>query len=110
GGATGPAAGTSGTARPFSDGVLVRPDLLYTPLHSATSYGDAAEVNAATIRLFDKLVCRPGANAYTVNDSWKATVGYPAASAQYGAPNSQIVSCDASGGKYVLDKAVFRNS
>jgi hypothetical protein len=110
GGAAGPATGTSGTARPFSDAVLVRPVLLYAPLHSATSYGDASEVNAATMRLFDKLACRPGPNAYTVNDSWKATVGYPAASAPYGAPNSQIVSCDASGGKYVLDKAVFRDS
>ncbi|MCW2930224.1 MAG: protein translocase subunit SecD, partial [Actinomycetia bacterium] len=37
-------------------------------------------------------------------------VGYSAASAQYSAPNSQIVSCDASGGKYVLGKAVFRDS
>jgi preprotein translocase subunit SecD len=61
------------------------------------------------LKLFDKLVCKPGPNAYTVNDSWKATVGYTGANSAttYDDTNSQIVSCDPSGGKYVLDNAVF---
>jgi preprotein translocase subunit SecD len=61
------------------------------------------------MKLFDKLVCKPGANAYTVDPSWKATVGYSDANSAstYDNTNGQIVSCDASGGKYVLDKAVF---
>jgi preprotein translocase subunit SecD len=61
------------------------------------------------MKLFNKLVCKPGPNANTVDNSWKATVGYSGANAAttYDDTNSQIVSCDASGGKYVLDKAVF---
>jgi len=110
GGPAGPATETTSTAKPFSDVLLVRPVLWYAPLHSATGYGDATAVSAATMKLFDKLKCTPGPNAYTVNDSWKATVGYSAASAHYDEPGSQIVACDASGGKYVLDKAVFRDS
>jgi hypothetical protein len=110
GGAASPATGTASTAKPFSDVLLVRPVLLHAPLHSATSYGDATKVSAATMRLFDKLKCTPGPSAYTVNDSWKATVGYSAAPARYDEANSQVVACDASGGKYVLDKAVFRDS
>ena len=85
----------------------MRPVLYFTPLHSATGYGDASEVNAATMKLFHKLVCRPGPNAYTVDSSWKGTVGYSGARAPYDDPSRQIVSCDASGDKYVLDKAVF---
>jgi preprotein translocase subunit SecD len=64
-------------------------------------------VNAATQKLFNKLVCTPGANATTVNDSWKATVGYTEAGDQWDVPTSQIVSCDASGNKYVLGPTVF---
>jgi preprotein translocase subunit SecD len=59
------------------------------------------------LKLFNKLKCTPGPNANTVDPSWKATAGYSDAQAQYDDPNTQIVSCDASGGKYVLDKAVF---
>ena len=64
-------------------------------------------MNAATQKLFNELVCTPGANATTVNDSWKATVGYTEAGDQWDNPNSQIVSCDASGDKYVLGPTVF---
>lgn len=105
-----PTEGTASAARPLSNVFLVRPVLLRVPQGSATRYGDAAKVNAATMKLFDKLTCTPGPNAYTVDDSWKATAGYSAASAQYDEASSQVVACDASGGKYVLDKAVFRDS
>jgi preprotein translocase subunit SecD len=55
--------------------------------------------------LFDRLTCRPGTNARAVSDSWKATVGYTPT--RWNAPDSQVVSCDAAGGKYVLGKAVI---
>jgi len=88
-----------------------------TPTASATAsppapattiqYGDATKVSAATIKLFGKLKCTPSKDPNTVDDSWKKTVGYTDVTAQYNDINSQIVSCDASGTKYVLDKAVF---
>ena len=73
---------------------------------STTYFGNAGLVNAATMRLFHKLRCTPGSNG-NVNDAWKATVSYTPQQAQWDDVGSQIVSCDASGGKYVLDKAVF---
>jgi preprotein translocase subunit SecD len=72
-----------------------------------TTYGDASKVNAATKALFDKLVCKPGPNSTTANDSWKKTVGYGQDGVAYNDVNSQIVSCDPTGMKYVLAPAVF---
>lgn len=72
-----------------------------------TTYGDSSKVNAATMKLFDKLVCKPGPNSTTVDDSWKATVGYTLSADQYDDTSSQIVSCDPTGMKYVLGPAVF---
>jgi len=72
-----------------------------------TTYGDASKVNAATKALFDKLVCKPGPNSTTVNDSWKKTVGYGQDGVAYNDVNAQIVSCDPTGMKYVLAPAVF---
>jgi preprotein translocase subunit SecD len=62
------------------------------------------------MKLFNKLVCKPGPNANTVDPNWKATVGYTVQGDQWDDLNSQIVSCDASGTKYVLDKAVFKGT
>jgi preprotein translocase subunit SecD len=81
-----------------------------TPSTSATtSFGDSSKVDAATLKLFNKLVCKPGANAYTVDNNWKSSVGYTDANAPstYDNPDIQTVSCNASGDKFVLDKAVF---
>src|SRR5215469_2299529 len=79
-----------------------------TPTATApTTYGDASKVNAATKALFAKLVCKPGLNSTTVNDSWKKTVGYGQDGVAYNDINSQIVSCDPSGNKYALAPAVF---
>jgi preprotein translocase subunit SecD len=82
-----------------------------TPTASADTgpFGDTSKVNAATMKLFDKLVCKPGANANSFDPSWKGTVGYTGANSAttFDNPNGQTVSCDSSGGKYVLDKAVF---
>jgi len=72
-----------------------------------TTYGNASLVNAATMKLFDKLVCKPGPNSTTVDNSWKATVGYTLGGDQYDDDSSQIVSCDPTGMKYVLGPAVF---
>jgi preprotein translocase subunit SecD len=72
-----------------------------------TTYGDASKVNAATKALFNKLVCKPGPNSTTVNDSWKQTVGYGQDGVAYNDVNAQIVSCDPTGMKYVLAPAVF---
>ena len=106
---TGPAS-TSGMAS--GAGIpLARPVLLESPQGSAKEYGDAHLVNAATLRLFHRLACTPVPSALSgvaTNDAWKATVGYTAA--QWNAPGSEVVSCDASGGKYVLGKAVVLGS
>jgi preprotein translocase subunit SecD len=77
------------------------------PQSATVTYGDTSKVNAATLKLFNKTKCTPSTNPNLVNDSWKKTAGYTDAAAQYNDINGQIVSCDASGTKYVLDKAVF---
>jgi len=76
---------------------------------STTYFGNASLVNAATMKLFSKLRCTPGSNG-NVKDAWKSTVGYTPQQAQWDDVGSQIVSCDASGGKYALDKAVFKGT
>jgi preprotein translocase subunit SecD len=76
-----------------------------------TTYGNASAVSAATMKKFDALVCKPGPNQYTVDDSWKSTVpGYTENDSPWDNPNSQTVSCDASGSKFVLDKAVVQGN
>jgi preprotein translocase subunit SecD len=72
-----------------------------------TTYGNSSLVNAATLKLFNQLVCKPGPNSTTVNDSWKSSVGYTLNRDQYDDTTSQIVSCDPSGMKYALGPAVF---
>jgi preprotein translocase subunit SecD len=72
-----------------------------------TTYGDSSKVNAATLKLFNQLVCKPGPNSTTVNDSWKSSVGYTLNRDQYDDTSSQIVSCDPTGMKYALGPAVF---
>ena len=110
---TGPASTptlTPGTAR--GTGIpLARPVLLESPHGSAKEYGDAHLVNTATLRLFQRLTCTPvpgGLSGAATNDAWKAAVGYTAA--QWNAAGREVVSCDASGGKYVLGKAVVLDS
>jgi len=110
---TGPASTptlTPGTAR--GAGIpLARPVLLESPQGSAKEYGDAHLVNSATLRLFHRLTCTPVPNSLSgvvTNDAWKGTVGYTAA--QWNDAGSEVVSCDASGGKYVLGKAVVLDS
>ncbi|HET9079444.1 MAG TPA: protein translocase subunit SecD [Trebonia sp.] len=85
-----------------------------TPTSTSTSAasaanGDPSLVNAATMKLFNKLVCTPGPNATTVNDNWKQSVGYTDAADQWDT-NSQIVSCDPSGNKYVLGPIIFEGT
>ncbi len=77
---------------------------------NSVAYGDSALVNAATAKLFDKEVCRPGGSAGMVNPSWQNTVGYSQQGDQWAALNRQIVSCDSSGTKYVLGQAVYVGS
>jgi preprotein translocase subunit SecD len=77
---------------------------------STTTYGNSSLVNAATMKLFDKLVCKPGPNSTTVDDNWKATVGYTLGQDQYDDASSQIVSCDPTGMKYVLGPAIFEGT
>jgi preprotein translocase subunit SecD len=73
------------------------------------TYGDARLVNAATMQLFDKEVCKPG-RAGTVDPGWQQTVGYSPAGDQWGNLKGQIVSCDSSGTKYVLGQAAYVGS
>ena len=83
-----------------------------TPTAAApTTFGDASAVNAATKKLFDKLVCKPGPNANTVNDNWKSTVpGYTEGKSPWDTLGNQTVSCDSSGTKYVLGPAVVKGT
>jgi preprotein translocase subunit SecD len=77
----------------------------------ATKYGDQSKVNAQTMKLFNKLVCTPSKNgSTTVDESWKATVGYTDAGDQWDNPASQIVSCDSLGTKYVLGPTVVEGT
>ena len=77
---------------------------------ASTATGDASKVNAATMKLFNKMVCVPGKNSVTVQESWKATVGYSEKGDQWDDPTSQIVSCDPNGTKYVLGPTVFEGT
>ena len=92
----------------------VRPVYLeapYVPPSAASAnpvtYGDAGLVSAATLKLFDKEVCKPGRDAGTVDPNWQQTVGYSLAGDQWDNLNGQIVSCDSSGTKYVLGQAAY---
>jgi preprotein translocase subunit SecD len=92
----------------------VRPVYLeapYVPPSAASAnpvtYGDAGLVNAATMKLFDKEVCKPARDAGPVDPGWQQTVGYSLAGDQWNNLKSQIVSCDSSGTKYVLGQAVY---
>jgi preprotein translocase subunit SecD len=62
------------------------------------------------MKLFNKMVCKPGPNSTTVDNSWKATVGYSESGDQWDVPGNQIVSCDPNGTKYVLGQTVFEGT
>jgi preprotein translocase subunit SecD len=66
---------------------------------SASALGDASLVNKQTLALFNKVQCTPGDTT-----KWKQQAGYTTPE-DYDNPNVQIISCDSSGGKYVLDVA-----
>ena len=76
-----------------------------TPSASATSgvsqvsqaSGNASLVSAPVKVLFNKLNC--------ADKNWKQQVGYGGQPPKYDNPNIQIVACDSSGNKYVLDQA-----
>ncbi|HEX6453071.1 MAG TPA: protein translocase subunit SecD [Trebonia sp.] len=103
---SGPAASASGTPKPSSTAMTTSPATAPSPSY----YGDKQKVNAATMALFNKLRCTPSPDSNYVNPNWKQTVGYADTGEQYDNMGSQIVSCDASGSKYVLDKAVFQGT
>ncbi len=78
---------------------------------TSTTFGDPSAVSAATMKKFDALVCKPGPNQYTVDDSWKSTVpGYTEDLSPWDNAKDQTVSCDASGNKYVLGPAVVQGT
>lgn len=104
---TGPAADGTQLKSVAQGGVLnFRQVLLYQPYGGTASaaavasmYGNASLVNHDTLALFRKLVCSPADTS-----GWKGQVGYTVGRG-YDNPNTQIVSCDTSGGKYALDVA-----
>jgi len=119
--ASSPTATPTGTAKTStSPSATATPKASATPSASAnpgasssttTTFGDSSSVNAATMKKFDALVCKPGPNQYTVDDSWKSTVpGYSEADSPWDNPKVQTVSCDASGNKYVLGPAVVQGN
>jgi preprotein translocase subunit SecD len=72
----------------------------------ASASGDASQVNAATQKLFNELVCKPGAS----DTAWQKSVGYTPNGDQWDQAKNQVVSCDAGGTKYVLGPAVFQGT
>jgi preprotein translocase subunit SecD len=100
---------TSSTATPKASATASATPSPSATATGPTNYGDPSAVSAATMKLFDKLVCKPGPNANTVNDSWKGTVpGYTEDASPWDNLKIQNVSCDASGNKYVLGPAVVK--
>jgi preprotein translocase subunit SecD len=97
----------SGGASPKATPTATPPASPAAPPATSAQYGDPAAVSPATMKLFNKLKCTPSKDPNQVDDNWKKTVGYTAGQAQYDA-DTQIVSCDANGVKYALDKPVFR--
>jgi preprotein translocase subunit SecD len=84
------------------------PSASSTAAPAPTSYGDPSAVNAATMKLFDKLVCTPSTNPNVVNDAWKSTIsGYSEAASPWNKNKEPTVSCDANGTKYVLGPATL---
>lgn len=81
-----------------------------TPTASATAYGDQSKVNAATMKLFNQLKCTPSKDPTQVVDTWKPSVGYTDAKDQWDVLDSQTVSCDPSGNKFVLGPAAFEGT
>jgi preprotein translocase subunit SecD len=65
---------------------------------TATTAGNASAVNAATMKLFNKLDCSD-------QNTWKTKLGYT--EQQWDDPDIQTVACGTGGVKYVLDKAVI---
>ena len=87
------------------------PSASSTAAAAPTTYGDPSAVKPATMKLFDKLVCTPGPNANTVDDSWKSTVpGYTEADSPWDNLTTQNVSCDANGTKYVLGPSIVKGT
>jgi preprotein translocase subunit SecD len=84
------------------------PSASSTAAAAPTTYGNASAVNAATMKLFTKLVCKPGPNDVTVNDAWKSTIpGYSEDASPWNTTSIQTVSCDPNGTKYVLGPATL---
>jgi preprotein translocase subunit SecD len=77
---------------------------------STVTFGDPTKVNAATTKLFGKLVCTPSTDPTTVVNTWKNSVKYSDAGDQWDDLTSQTVSCDPNGTKYVLGPAVFEGT
>jgi preprotein translocase subunit SecD len=103
----GAAATPSPTAKASSSAkASATPSPSATASTAPTGYGDASKVTAANLKLVDKMVCTPGLNADTPSNTWKATVGYTEDQSQWDTLTAQIVSCDATGDKYVLGPAV----
>jgi preprotein translocase subunit SecD len=94
-GATAKASATSTAKATTTPTASASPSASSTASAAPTTYGDASAVSAATMKLFDKLVCKPGPNANTVDDSWKSTVpGYTEDESPWDTLSAQNVSCD----------------
>jgi hypothetical protein len=85
---------------------LIRPALLLGA-GNQEEVGNPRLVDPAVLKLFNRLNCVPQQDPAVPYTSWQAGVGYTTAG--WNAPDQQIVSCDAAGGKYVLGPAVVRN-
>ena len=98
-----PKPGKSSTPQPSSTpGASTAPSPAPSTPPAAQTSGDASLVNAATLKIFNKLNC--------ADKNWRQQIGYT--TSYYDNPNNQIVTCNfnaanglGSGTKIVLDKA-----
>jgi hypothetical protein len=103
---TGPEPSQGQLASLMAGGVLIfRPVLQALPTAGLGSgiAADLGQASAVTMKLLDKLTCKPWPDPGTADSSWMAAVGYTPAQEQYDDPTAEIVSCDAVGTKYVLE-------
>jgi preprotein translocase subunit SecD len=97
---TGPAGDQAELKALAGTGVLRIRQVLLQAAARGRAHGNARLVRPGVLRLFGALACKPGQS----DAAWQRQAGYTT-SADWDNPDAQIVSCDSSGTRYVLDVA-----
>jgi preprotein translocase subunit SecD len=96
---TGPATAKAALETMAGTGVLRMRQVLMEASGGTVS-GQPDLVHLAVLKVFDTLTCTPGESVTT----WQRKLGY-SSPADWDDPTAQVVACDSSGNKYVLDVA-----